>query len=460
VATPLATERPNIVLILADDMDAGLLASMPNVKRLIADRGATFERAYASYPLCAPSRATILTGRYAHNTGVLSNGQGGTPGGYPAFHAGAAERSTIATWLTSAGYRTAFLGKYLNQYYSTFVPPGWSTWAATTTIESFLIGFDYRLNQNGRSVAYGSDPASYATDVLTRQSLAFIRRSVSAGKPFFLLAAVAAPHWPATPAPRHAHLFANARVPRTPSFGEVDTSDKPPFLRAAPLPPKAIQGLDGIQRNRLRSLRAVDEAVKAIHDRLMSLGVLDRTFLVFTADNGLRMGQHNMMGKRTGYEEDIRLPLVVRGPGVPAGIKLQHLVTNADLAPTFAAWAGAARRHGVDGRSFATLVDGTPPAPSGWRHVVPLEHWREKPMYDFPIPLPDYKGLRSRRYTYVEYKTGHRELYDNTNDPHQLRNLARIADAALLRRLSARTAELAACQAAACRAAEDRPGLP
>jgi arylsulfatase A-like enzyme len=433
---------------------------MPNAKRLVGGAGATFERAYASYPLCAPSRATILTGRYAHNTGVLSNGQGATPGGYGAFHARGAERSTIGTWLAAAGYRTAYLGKYLNGYASAVVPPGWTAWAATTTLGEAYRGFGYRLNQDGRIVPYGSDPGSYLSDVLTGRSLAFIRRAVAAGAPFFLHLAFTAPHVPATPAPRHAHLFADARAPRTPSFGEADVSDKPPFLRAASLLTQGTRNLDALQRDRLRSLQAVDEAVKAIHDQLSALGVLRRTFVVFTADHGYRMGQHNMVGKRTGYEEDIHLPLLVRGPGVPAGVRLPHLVSNADLAPTFAAWAGIAPPRGVDGRSLATLVDGTPPAPGAWRRVVPLEHRKEEPMYDFRVPLPDYRGLRSRRYTYVEYETGDRELYDNVRDPHQLRNLARTAAPSLLRRLSARAAELAACKAAGCRAAEDRPGVP
>ena len=209
-----AGTRPNVVLILTDDLDARSLDAMPNIAALLRNGGTTFANFLATTPLCCPSRASVLRGQYAHNHGVLSNT--GSQGGFPAFLNGGREDSTLATWFRDAGYRTGLLGKYLNGYPkgvdSTHVPPGWDEWAAfAPTHEREDDGkpavsyyLDYRLNENGELVSYNARPEAYSTDVLTAKATDFVARAAAEDRPFFLYLAPYAPHAPSTPAPRHA----------------------------------------------------------------------------------------------------------------------------------------------------------------------------------------------------------------------------------------------------------------
>lgn len=456
-----AQERPNIVFVLLDDLDRITATAqpsfMPNVAGKIAAAGARFSQAFVNVPLCAPSRATILTGRYAQNTKVFQNW-------YAPFNVDGAERSTIAVWLRAAGYRTALLGKYINGYPDslpsiapTFIPPGWTDWA----VEVFADRTRYTLNENGRLVDYTDIlSASYFTDVLARKSLAFIRSAANSGAPFFLMLAPHAPHKPATPAPRHKSLFAGKKTPRVPSFNEADVADKPPFLQVPPIPSDRIGALDDLYRQRLRSLQAVDEAVRDIYSLIESLGLLSRTYFVVTSDNGYHMGQHRLTfdhggGKETGFDEDLHLPLFVRGPNIPAGLAVDGLVTLADLAPTFAAWGSAAQGPKVDGRSIVPLLHPSPPP--AWRSWLPLRHL--KPSKANPSnPAQTFLGARTLRYSYVEYpEFGLRDLYDMRNDPGQLTNRADDADPTLVGRLAEITAALAICSGSACRTIEDLP---
>jgi arylsulfatase A-like enzyme len=172
---------------------------------------------------------------------------------------------------------------------------------------------------------------------------------------------------------------------------------------------------------------------------------------VFTSDNGFELGPHRIGGqKSTPYEETVRMPLYVRGPGVRAGLVLPQMVGNVDLAPTFAAWAGTTMPGGIDGRSFAPLLRPGAPGPGAWRQAYPLNQLSR-------VGIPSWRGVRTRRYTYVEYATGERELYDDATDPYQLENIAKTADPGLLARLARRTAALAACKDGGCRTLEDAP---
>jgi N-acetylglucosamine-6-sulfatase len=446
------TVRPNIVLVLTDDMDVGLIEHMPNVKELIAGQGVTFTRAYVNFPLCAPSRATILTGRYAQNTSVMSNGH------RPFYQAGQPDR-TVAVWLQAAGYRTGYVGKYLNDYPNpaakSYVPPGWDYWVGRLPLDWEFYG--YEVNENGQAVRYGYEASDYVTDVYVGKALSFVRQAVSDGMPFFLALGMNAPHHPSIPAPRHAALFPDRTAPRPPSFDETDVSDKPSFIRAlSPLSPERIAGIDRDYWNRVRSLQAVDEAVQALVDLLDETGELARTYLVFASDNGLVQGLHRASGKGLPYEEVIRMPLYVRGPGVLPGLTLEHLVGNVDLAPTFAEWAGAGLPNGLDGRSFAPLLREAPPGPEVWRQAYPLTFAKTR-----SAPLaPDWRGVRTRDHLYVEYGTGERELYDMHADPYQLENLAGSADPTLLARLSMLTADLNSCRGATCRTRENTSDQP
>lgn len=458
--------RPNIVFILTDDEDVGVHQFMPKTKALIEDQGTKFTNFFVSYPFCCPSRASILRGQYAHNTGVVGNEL--PYGGYEKFHALGREESTLATWLRAAGYHTAMIGKYLNRYvpHQHEVPPGWRDWFVGGNAHE---SYNYRLNENGRVVEYGDRPEDYLNDVLTRKAVDIIRRSVAAREPFFLYVLPYTPHSPSVAAPRHAGMFADARMPRTAAFDEIDVSDKPAFIRnLSRLSPEQIAAMEDEYRRRLRSLQAVDDMVEILVRTLDDVGELDNTYIVYSSDNGFHLGSHRLpAGKDFPYDEDIRVPMVMRGPGVPQGAEIHALVTNIDFAPTFAEIAGVPTPDFVDGRSFLPLLE-DPDQP--WRQAILIERSQFEFQYErlaYAQGLEgealertaSFRGLRTRDTTYVEYGTGERELYDLTTDPLQLSNLAPEADPTLLAALSARTAELAACAAEECRRLEDLPPL-
>ena len=460
-----SADRPNIVLILTDDLDARSLEAAADQFPAIAalrEQGTAFSNFVVTTPLCCPSRASILLGQYAHNHGVLNSG--GQSTGFAAFHGLDREGSTLATWLRDAGYRTALLGKYMNGYpgraAATYVPPGWDEWAGyrMSAGEEEFSYFDYELNENSWLVAYGSRPEDYLTDVLAAKATAFVARSAAAGQPFFLYVAPFAPHAPATPAPRHAEAFPDPAAPRVPSFGEADVGDKPAWVRdQVEIGPDEAALIDAHHGLRMRSLLAVDDLVATVMDALSASGALEDTYVFFTSDNGFHLGEHRIgYGKRTPYEEAIRVPLLVRGPGVPAGRVVEELALNVDLAPTFAELAAAAAPGGVNGRSLVPLLSGEQPA--AWRQVGLIETFeRRKESGSSQTSVPAFRALRAVDLSYVEYATGERELYDLQADPYQLENLAESTDPAALERLSVRLAELRDCAEAGCGTAEDAP---
>jgi arylsulfatase A-like enzyme len=406
--------RPNIVLIVTDDQRADTLFAMPNVRDLLGGHGVAFPNAFVTTPYCCPSRASILTGLYSHHTGVLSDRP--PDGGAPAFD----DRSTLATWLHDAGYHTAFVGKYLNAYDrigETYVPPGWDEWDA---IASEPIGshyYDYTLSENGRLVRYGNDGLDYSTTVLTRRALDFVD---GAPTPFFLELAPIAPHRPAIPAPGDAGRFADVSLNHSPAFDEPDLSDKPWAAERAAMSPRAKRFADELRRSMLDSLVEVDRAVGTLVDELGREGVLDRTVIAFTSDNGMLLGEHRLGGKLWPYEESIRVPLVVRSPWIDDAVVDERLALNIDLAPTFAALAGVTPAAGVDGRSFAALLRGDD-EPRPWRTAFEVEYLgHEHP----PGSPPVYRAVRTERYLFVRYGNGWRELYDLRVDPNELVNLA------------------------------------
>jgi arylsulfatase A-like enzyme len=443
-ATHATAKRPNIVFIVTDDQDVRGMELMPRTLRLLAQAGTTFSSAYVSSPICAPSRASILTGRYPHNTGVHSNGE--PDGGFGVFYRGGAESNTIATRLRDAGYRTALIGKYINDYprqaTGEYVPPGWDEWNATTSDAAY---FDFLMNQNGSQHHFeGAD--AYSTDVIRDLALDFLKRMGGAREPFFLYIATIAPHFPSHPAPRHRGEFPEAKAPRVPSFNEADVSDKPRWVSdLPPLGEAQIRQIDKLYRNRLQSMLAVDELVESLVGTLQATGELDNTYIFFTSDNGFQQGEHRFQkGKGLSYEESIHVPLIVRGPKVPAGQVLGHLVSNVDLYPTWLQLAGAPEDKGVDGRSMASLLSMTAPAPEAWRQSLYsefLENNNEE--------LPRFWALRTERWSYAEYDGAEAELYDMRSDPYQLENLASRGGEALSS-LKQRLAAMKVC-AANCR---------
>jgi arylsulfatase A-like enzyme len=468
-----ADTRPNILFILTDDQDLllGSLDVMPNVRALIADQGLTFTNDFVPLSLCCPSRSTILTGEYAHNHRVYTNFP--PDGGYQEFFARGLEAATIGTAMHTAGYRTGLMGKYLNSYPAgtdrTHVPPGWDEWDVPAGGAPYG-AFNYTLNQNGALVVRGHTPADYLTDVLAARARDFITTAGKGPAPFFLYLATYAPHKPSTPAPRHAQLFPGAQAPRTPSFNEANVRDKPQEARKTPLSAQEITALDVLYRKRLQALQAVDEMVADLVQTLQDTGQLDHTYIIFTSDNGFHMGQHRLRaGKYTPYEEDIRVPLLIRGPGVPAGSTTDAFTLNVDFAPTIAALGGATLKTRFDGRSLAPLLHGGP-APTGWRKAVFLEQFafREVPQDDGSTlepaenqsgveEYPSHLGLRTPTYKYVEYATGEREVYDLVKDPAELENLASRTTSKLLSRLSGIVHGLSTCKGASCRQLESVP---
>jgi arylsulfatase A-like enzyme len=483
------------VFVLTDDLDTAELRYMPHTLALIARRGATFDRYFVSNSLCCPSRVTMLRGQYAHNTGVWSNG--GNNGGFERAFASGIESDTVATRLHRAGYLTSLTGKYLNGYPSgappDYVPAGWSNWASPVYGSPYS-EYRYVLNQNGAFLPHRTLPSDYGTDVYVRLTNRFIRRAVSKKRPFFAFLSVYAPHQPAVPALQDLVKFPLARAPRTASFDQADVSHMPKFVRDLPaFSTTETTAIDDLYRLRIRSLQAVDRGVAALVHTLRATGRLDDTYFVFASDNGFHLGQHRMpAGKQTAYDTDIRVPLLVRGPGVSAGMHVAQLAGNVDLAPTFEAMTGVRPAPFTDGRSLLPILHGTRPA--HWRNGYLVEHRNEtgvtppaRPEAERPTPLepsdpdqaarpgerhqreirdsrylarraeiPDYDAVRTARYLYVGYATGERELYDLRTDPDEINNLTGQKPA-VERVLAARVEELRQCRAAGCRAAEGRP---
>ncbi|MGI8687629.1 MAG: sulfatase-like hydrolase/transferase [Thermomicrobiales bacterium] len=379
VTSAVAGSRPNIIFINTDDLDTASLPTMPKLKSLMTDQGTTCSNFFVTVSLCCPSRSTFLRGQYAHNTQVLTNG--GDNGGFARAHALGIENSTVATWLQAAGYHTGLMGKYLNGYPSkdvpeTYIPPGWNEWSSPVEGNAYS-EFGYKMNENGKVVAYGNTPQDYMTDVLSGKAADFIKRAAGAPAPFFLYIATYAPHQPATPAPKYANAFPDAKAPHPPSYNEQDVSDKPQWIQHLPLLSDKEQAqLDEIYRKRIETLQSVDDLLENVVNTLQATGKLDNTYIVFSSDNGFHLGEHReAAGKQAPYEGDIRLPLIVRGPGIAAGKTMDQLVGNVDFAPTFAQWAGASVPDFVDGRSFAPLLTGA--TPDAWRQAFLIEHFSQ-----------------------------------------------------------------------------------
>jgi N-acetylglucosamine-6-sulfatase len=450
------TARPNILFILADDMRKDDMMYMPKTHSLLREQGMGFRNAFVSNALCSPSRATIMRGQYSHNTGVWSNSSTDSPstriGGWQAYQANGNEKDNVATRLQEAGYRTGLFGKYLNGYTeTTFWPQGWDRWFA-----NFSSGdahyFDYDVNDDGTIRHFGAKDSDYKTDVISRTTAAFITNSAKQG-PFFAYVAPIAPHEPSTPAPRHSHTFDGVKGPRLASFNEKDVSDKPSWISQLPrLTTSEIAEIDKRHEKRIESLQAVDDLVEKVVGTLKDQGVLSNTYIFFTSDNGFHEGEHRIPRQKwRPYEEDIQMPLLVRGPGVTAGSTTYKLTLNTDYLPTFTDLAGAQEPPYVDGRSLKPVLDGSV---TSWRSAILLEAAANY--------SPAHRGIRTvntnTRRKYVEYSGGARELYDLSADPYERTN--RYDPTTPPTDLASRLEALESCgadAAVACRTAENGP---
>jgi N-acetylglucosamine-6-sulfatase len=495
-AAEAALQRPSFVVIQTDDQTLdGLYATfgqeptlqaMPNTLGLIAKRGMTFNDYYVSYPLCCPSRVSLLTGRYAHNTGVKGNVQ--PNGGHFGFSFRGAYQHNLVAWLQNAGYRTIHVGKFLNGYgdepYSngTEVPPGWSAWHTVLKADTTHYFYGYSLNDNSqidgpfgdsgswetREYGVRDDigcpfapanglPCFYETDILTRIAAEELL-GTSPERPFYLQLDYTAPHGdfrhPAgpEPAPRHYDWFNGAPPPhrRTEGFDEGNVADKPRFIREAPYLSLAdIHTYRIYWDKQLESLRAVDDGVREIVNTLGALHRLRNTYVIFTSDNGFFFGEHRLIGgKFLAYEPATHVPLLIRGPGIRPNTKSSEIVGNVDVAPTVLELAGAQADKSVDGRSlvpflhdpslrtlrpylFESFVETSDVVEAG-AIAEPGDQSgrasasRRGASASILTPPKDYEGIRLGPYKYIAWPDGEKELYDLEKDPYELNNLVRI----------------------------------
>ncbi|GII57202.1 sulfatase [Planotetraspora thailandica] len=440
------SKRPNIIFILTDDLNTADIQKFPNISNLLFRQGASFSNFFVTNPWCCPSRSSILRSQYVHSHGVVSNRF--PTGGFPVFRP--MEDSTLGTWMHDAGYRTGLMGKYLNQYPQgapwSHIPPGWDQWAVPVT--RLYQEYGYALNENGMVFQYGNTSEDYLEDVLSSKANAFVGEG--GDKPFFLYLAPVAPHLPSNHAPRHDDAFTDELAPRTLSFDQQDLSAEPLWLRERPpLTSADVRAMDRIHRNRLRAMLGVDDMVGSLVASLQQSGQLDNTYIFFASDNGFHLGQHRLEpGKTTPFDEDIRIPMAVRGPGIAPGSTIKQMSSTVDLAPTFAELGGGTTPPFVEGRSLVPLLQGRQVP---WRDAVLVEF--EHAAYS-PLCPPTYNALRTQQYAYVEYATGERQLYDLYADPDEMHNIAAIADPVLINTLSERLAALHQCTGASCRLAD------
>jgi arylsulfatase A-like enzyme len=402
-----------------------------------------------SNSLCCPSRASIFTGEFPHNTGVLSNTA--PSGGYPSFQAHGDQAHTFAVSLARAGYRTGFFGKYLNGYNPATHPrnpPGWSQWGAVDGHGYREYG--YNMSVNGKIVHHGDQPSDYLTSVLDRMSQRFIRSSASGGTPFALEVATFSPHSPYVAAPSDLDKYPNLRMPRTPAF-DTHPANAPRWLAdRPPLTSAQIKRGQSIFRKRVRCVQSVDRMLIHLQTALQDVHQLANTVFVFSSDNGFHIGEHGLTaGKLTAFETDVNVPLVVAGPGITAGSVSSASMENIDLAPTFDGLAGTPIPSSVDGHSAVPLLHGRSVP---WRTLAAVEHYAVKqkpgdPDYQGPSAgrLPSYKALRSSSFTYVEYARGQREYYDRTRDPYELDNMYRDVPRRTINDLHRELAALSQC---------------
>jgi len=415
--------KPNIVLILTDDQDIELGGTTPlsQASKILRDRGAQFSNAFVTTPICCPSRASILTGRYLHNTGVRNNTVAG--GCSSSEWRDGLEGQTFAAKLQKAGYSTMYAGKYLNQYGRRaggglgHVPDGWTWWAGLVGNSRY---YNYTLSVNGKAEVHkDSYPRDYLTDVIRRKAVQFLnkvsRSADDSRAPFLMVLAPPACHAPFTPAPQYKDRFKEVKAPRTPAFDRDQAADpaKHWLLRTNPrqMSNKTIQTVDEVFRNRWRTLLSVDDLVAKVHHALKTFSMLDNTYIILTSDHGYHLGQFGMpLDKRLPYEFDIRVPFWMAGPNITANQTISTPILSIDLAPTLLALADLPSDPGMDGLSFLPLVFPNVTAPNVT--AAPDKSLQNAIPDSSPEPIatnisggigPDYTGIEGRTNFLVEY---------------------------------------------------------
>ncbi|KAK2764581.1 hypothetical protein FQN54_009276 [Arachnomyces sp. PD_36] len=472
--TVVLSKQPNVVFILTDDQDAqmGSLSYMPSVKKHLLDQGTQYERHFCTVALCCPSRVSLLTGRAAHNTNVTDVWP--PYGGYSKFVDEGLNEQYLPVWLQEAGYNTYYTGKLMNHhhilnYFRPF-PAGWTS--SDFLLDPFTYSYMQSVWQRDKEFPV-SAAGQHTTDVITEKALGYIEEGSKSDSPFFLTVAPIAPHADVTPdisqlpelgganpgsiefssAPpvpleRHQSLFQDVIVPRTPNFNPNEPSGVSWVSQLPKQNQTVVDYNDEFYRNRLRALQGIDEMVETIFQRLAELGILDNTYVVYASDNGYHIGQHRLYpGKECGFEEDINVPLVIRGPNVPRGESTDIVTTHTDLAPTFFNMLGIDPRPEFDGSAIPFTQGDIAEAEKDRHEHVNVEHWGTagvEGMYgkehngegEDGQPENTYKALRlvSKDYNlyYSVYCNNERELYNMAADPYQIDNLMSTANSTTL----------------------------
>jgi len=508
--------KPNIVLIQADDLVRSDIRFMPNVQKYLTRGGTTFTNYNAPYPLCGPARASLLTGQLAHNNGVLSNFKANDGGYYQLAQAPGKlnQNNSLGPWMQKAGYRTGFVGKFLNDYGTLDpkeVPPGWNSWQGLID-QSTYDYYNFAMNLNGK-VKYWGDPdyakqqlklgtlaandaptsfaeflalfheafpvwdyfgtevpADYTMDVNGRMANDFVRNSSSSRKPFFLYYAPPGPHAEDTnhlqgvrpntaadprPPKRYAHTFDSTPLPKPPDFNEADVSDKASNVKNQPLLSDAqIENVTNNYRGRLGAARSIDDQVGKIVKTLKQKKELNNTVIIFNSDNGYLQGEHRLAASKfLPFENALRIPLIMRGPGIKANRKVTNPALDVDITPTILAAAKAKAKPGrlFDGISLLASARRTKSLPY---RDIPME--AERPLFKFSTPLTQFDlpfyGVKTSKYKYVHWSFGEIELYDMKKDPYELENIANDPDmAGVVSSLEKKAAKLSECKGKTCR---------
>ncbi|CAG5112325.1 Oidioi.mRNA.OKI2018_I69.chr2.g6551.t1.cds [Oikopleura dioica] len=491
----LYAKRPNIVFILTDDLDVAMggMTPLEKTRRLLGEAGATFSNAFASTPICCPSRSTILSGRYQHNTKVLNN----TVDGNCSSQAWQdnIEPSTIGARLQPLGYKTFYAGKYLNMYGLKrspggvgHVPKGWDSWNALVGNSRY---YNYSISRNGKEEKHGDDfNKDYLTNLVANDSVAFIN-SMKADTPFFMIVAPPAPHEPWDSDPKYADLYQNLTAPRDNQQWNIHRADAHWVVRNVPNPMSetSTKWSDNAYRSRWRCLKSVDDLVESIMNALNETQMLDDTYIMFSSDHGYHTGQFSLpYDKRQPYEFDLRIPLLIRGPNVKPNSTIPYPVSTVDFAPTILDLANQNSKKlrfedtNFDGESFKTLLNGS--VDTSWRQNLLIEYHGEglnDPATVYNCPglgpgvsecVPDcvcddasnntFACVRRQIYSenlnltddlvYCEFvdKENFIEVYNLIEDPAQLKNLRGTLDPTMLEDLNMQLIELSSCTGEEC----------